>query len=126
MSQNILRKYPPIEDLLEWYSLNGSNIIHEVNNHFHTPYSFSSFENLRQVFDLALKDNLKVLGINDFNTASGYEEFNELGLEFKLFPCFNIELSIFFPFSIPFTLNIMWLVAFTQLLFHRCRILPTW
>ena len=91
MAVNILKDFPSSEEILEWYNINGSNTVHEVNNHFHTPYSFSAFQDVRQIFELALKENIKVLGINDFYTTSGYEEFNDLAIEYKLFPCFNIE-----------------------------------
>ena len=91
MAVNILKDFPSSEEILEWYNINGSNTVHEVNNHFHTPDSFSAFQDVRQIFELALKENIKVLGINDFYTTSGYEEFNDLAIEYKLFPCFNIE-----------------------------------
>lgn len=91
MSQNAFIDYPAEEEILEWYSLNGTNIVHKVNNHFHTPYSFSSFDDIKQILELAKREEVKVLGINDFYTTVGFEEFNELCLEYKLFPCFNIE-----------------------------------
>ncbi|MCK4922951.1 MAG: hypothetical protein KAS71_18010 [Bacteroidales bacterium] len=91
MSQNTFIDYPTEDEILEWYSLNGSNIVHKVNNHFHTPFSFSSFDDIKQIFELARREEIKVLGINDFYTTAGFEEFNELSIEYKLFPCFNIE-----------------------------------
>ena len=63
----------------------------QVNGHFHTPYSFSAFSEIRQVFEMAQAEGIKVLGINDFYTTDGYEEFNELAKEYKVFPLFNIE-----------------------------------
>ena len=47
----------------------------KVNNHFHTPYSFSAFANIEEVLDMADKEDVAVLGINDFITTDGYEEF---------------------------------------------------
>lgn len=91
MAKNLLKEFPSNSELLEWYKINGSNIIHEINNHLHTPYSFSSFTDLRQVFYMAIKEDIKLLGINDFYTMAGYEEFNELATEYKLFPFYNIE-----------------------------------
>lgn len=91
MSHNIFKEYPDKEELLEWYSLNGSNIIHNVNNHFHTPYSFSAFSDIKQIFETAKKEDVKILGINDFYTTDGFEEFNELSTKYKIFPFFNIE-----------------------------------
>ncbi len=91
MARNALKDFPGRTDLLEWYSKNGSNTVHEVNGHFHTPYSFSAFRDLRQVFDMAKEEQVKVLGINDFYTMAGYEEFHDLAVDYKLFPLFNIE-----------------------------------
>jgi len=34
--------------------------------------------------------------------------------------------SVVLPLFVPLAFNIMRLVAFVQLLFHQCRILPTW
>ncbi len=89
--QNTFNDFPEKEELLEWYSMNGSNIIHNVNNHFHTPYSFSAFKDFKEVFEMAKKENIKILGINDFYTMEGYAEFHDLCAENSRFPCFNIE-----------------------------------
>jgi hypothetical protein len=43
------------------------------------------------MFRAAKKENIKVLGINDFNVTDGYKEFYELSLRYKVFPLFNIE-----------------------------------
>ncbi|MGC9344140.1 MAG: hypothetical protein ACP5E3_15665, partial [Bacteroidales bacterium] len=91
MAKNFLKDFPSRTELLEWYNTNGSNLIHEVNGHFHTPWSFSAFREMNQVFDMARGENVKILGINDFYTTAGYEEFHELSLEYKTFPLFNIE-----------------------------------
>ena len=63
----------------------------EVNGHIHTPYSFSAFSDMQTVFEVAKKENISVLGINDFFVADGYESFHNLSLENKIFPLFNIE-----------------------------------
>jgi len=91
MARNALKDFPGKTEILEWYSKNGSNIVHEVNGHFHTPYSFSAFRDLKQVFEMAKEEHVKVLGINDFYTMAGYEEFHDLAVDYKLFPMFNIE-----------------------------------
>jgi hypothetical protein len=91
MAKNFLKEFPSRIELLEWYNTNGSNLIHEVNGHFHTPYSFSAFREMNQVFDMARGENVKILGINDFYTTAGYEEFHDLSIEYKTFPLFNIE-----------------------------------
>ncbi len=91
MAKNFLKELPDQPDLLDWYKTNGSNQVYDVNCHFHTPYSFSAFKDMNQVFDMARGENVKILGINDFYTTAGYEEFNELSLEYNIFPLFNIE-----------------------------------
>ncbi len=65
--------------------------IPHVNGHIHTPYSFSAFTNVEQAFQLADAENIKVLGINDFNTFDGYREFTEMGLNYNMYPLLNIE-----------------------------------
>jgi hypothetical protein len=91
MEENILSNYPDPADLIEWYNKNGSATIHKVNGHFHTPFSFSAFENLNQVFRMARDEDVKVLGINDFFTTKGYTDFYKLSLANFIFPLFNIE-----------------------------------
>jgi hypothetical protein len=63
-----------------------------VNGHFHTPYSFSAFSDLKQVFERARSESIDVLGINDFYTTAGYENFAKLCHENLKFPLFNMEL----------------------------------
>ncbi|MBN1950024.1 MAG: PHP domain-containing protein [Bacteroidales bacterium] len=62
-----------------------------VNAHVHTPYSFSAFSSINQAVEMALQENVKVLGINDFYTADGYHDWAEACFRYKLFPLFNIE-----------------------------------
>jgi len=62
-----------------------------VNAHIHSPYSFSSFKGLEQAFEMAVKENIKVLGINDFYVTDGYEEFAALARQNHIYPLFNIE-----------------------------------
>ncbi|MBE0652255.1 MAG: hypothetical protein IH594_00565 [Bacteroidales bacterium] len=91
MANNFLKEFPSRTELLDWYNTNGSNIVHEVNGHFHTPYSYSAFRDMRQVFEMARSEHIKILGINDFYTMAGYEEFHDLSIDYKTFPLFNIE-----------------------------------
>jgi hypothetical protein len=65
--------------------------IYLVNNHLHTPYSFSAFSSIEQIFLMAKKENIKSVGINDFFTADGYSDFNSFALKHKIYPVFNIE-----------------------------------
>jgi hypothetical protein len=63
----------------------------DVNAHLHTPYSFSAFESMEQIFQLAKIEGVKILGINDFNTTEGYKVWAERCSEYKIFPLFNAE-----------------------------------
>ncbi len=65
--------------------------IPEVNGHIHTPYSFSAFENISQIFDMAQKEHVWVVGINDFNVTGGYPKFQYKAVKQGVFPLFNIE-----------------------------------
>jgi len=62
-----------------------------INGHIHTPYSFSAFESMEQAFQMAQEENIAALGINDFNTFAGYEEFSELSKKYGVYPLFNVE-----------------------------------
>jgi len=68
-----------------------SDKIPEVNGHIHTPYSFSAFENIPQIFEMARKEKVQVVGINDFNVTDGYPEFQYEAVKHNVFPLFNIE-----------------------------------
>jgi len=63
----------------------------DVNAHLHTPYSFSAFISVEQIFQLAKKEGVKILGINDFNTTEGFKVWAEKCKEYKIFPLFNSE-----------------------------------
>jgi len=62
-----------------------------VNAHFHTPYSFSAFDSIHEIFEKAEEEKIGVLGINDFITTFGYVEFNDLANRYQKFPLFCIE-----------------------------------
>lgn len=62
-----------------------------VNAHLHTPYSFSAFESLTQALDLALEQEVRVVGINDFYSMDGYELWEQECRKRSLCPLFNIE-----------------------------------
>ncbi len=64
----------------------------KVNNHIHTPYSFSAFQSVAEAVSLAEKEGIKILGINDFYVTDGYEEFIAQCRSRGLFPLLNIEL----------------------------------
>ncbi|MBE9510198.1 MAG: PHP domain-containing protein [Bacteroidetes bacterium] len=89
--QNFLNNFPPENDLLRWSEKLAGKQPLKVNGHLHSPYSFSAFTGMEQMFKMATNENIKVLGINDFNTTDGYVEFFNLALKYKIFPLFNIE-----------------------------------
>jgi hypothetical protein len=64
----------------------------KVNNHIHTPYSFSAFESVTQAVRMAVAENIRILGINDFYVTDGYGEFTEECIDHGMFPLLNIEL----------------------------------
>ncbi len=63
-----------------------------MNAHLHTPHSFSFFDSIPAIIDQAVRENIKVLGINDFYLADGFPEFYRESLEHRIFPMFNIEI----------------------------------
>ena len=67
------------------------NQIPNVNAHLHTPFSFSAFETLTDALDRASDEDVKIVGINDFYSMDGYEEWNKEALKRHLYPLFNIE-----------------------------------
>ncbi len=62
-----------------------------VNAHLHTPYSFSAFRDIDDALDRAAAENVKVVGINDFYTTAGYDEWAEGCKKRHLYPLFGIE-----------------------------------
>lgn len=62
-----------------------------VNAHLHTPYSFSAFRDIDDALDRAAAEKVKVVGINDFYTARGYEEWAKGCEKRSLYPLFGIE-----------------------------------
>ena len=88
MQRSFLTTYPDTEILRQDYS--GKNIF-DLNGHIHTPYSFSAFDSIPQIFERAAKDNIRAIGINDFNSIDGYQEFHDNALSNHIFPFFNIE-----------------------------------
>jgi hypothetical protein len=65
--------------------------IPNVNAHIHTPYSFSAFEKLTDALNMAVDEDVKVVGINDFYSMDGYTEWEKEAFKRCLYPLFNIE-----------------------------------
>jgi hypothetical protein len=91
IQHNLLKSFPGPDELQSDENSQSYLSVHKVNGHIHTPYSFSSFTGFDQIFRMALEEDIKVLGINDFYTMGGYETFYQFSLENKVFPLFNIE-----------------------------------
>jgi len=89
--KNILQQFSTEEELVKKHKPEEFRSHYKVNNHLHTPYSFSAFENISQIFQMAKEEDISVLGINDFYTTAGYDEFHQLAGEHKIMPLFNIE-----------------------------------
>ena len=87
----ILKEFPPETHLLQKHRPDTIQELHKVNNHIHTPYSYSAFKDISQIFHMAVQENIALLGINDFYTTAGYEEFYRLSLKNGVMPLFNIE-----------------------------------
>lgn len=90
-NKSIFANFPEMPELLEWYHNQPKKDVPNINGHIHTPHSFSAFSEIKQAFELAKNEGVSVLGINDFYTTNGYNEFAELAVENKVFPLFNIE-----------------------------------
>ena len=63
----------------------------DVNGHLHTPYSFSAFRDIDEALDMAVEEGVKVVGINDFYTTKGYDEWTDGCSKRGLVPLFGIE-----------------------------------
>ena len=94
MEEYILKTYPPGEELIKTYREEQQPDSIEVNCHVHTPYSFSAFENIRQILEQAKTEQVKLIGINDFYSAEGFQEFYTLCLETGIFPMFSGSMLI--------------------------------
>lgn len=90
-NESIFASFPNEDELLRWHQNQPDKNIPDINGHIHTPYSFSAFESIEQAFDLAKSEGVSVLGINDFYTTAGYDEFAGRAQEKNIFPLFNIE-----------------------------------
>ncbi len=89
--KSIFSSFPEKEELLSWYHKKENSAVPDINGHIHTPHSFSAFSSLEQPFQMAAEEGVSILGINDFYTTDGYDEFAEMAKKHKIFPLFNIE-----------------------------------
>jgi hypothetical protein len=91
MSYYILKDFPDRREIISWYKQRNTAVVPEINAHLHTPYSFSAFNSVEQIFKMATAEGMSVLGINDFFVTDGYESFYRQSLQHRIFPLFNIE-----------------------------------
>jgi len=89
---NTNNRLPQAKEMLDRYRQNPYKKALSVNSHVHTPYSFSAFDNMQELFVKAQQEGINVLGINDFNGTDGFDDFFRLAGHYKIFPLFNIEL----------------------------------
>lgn len=90
-NKSIFSLFPDSEELIKWCKSQPKKSLPDINGHIHTPHSFSAFESIEQAFQLVKAEGVSVLGINDFYTTDGYDEFAALAVKHKIFPLFNIE-----------------------------------
>lgn len=89
---SFLKDYPGEDELLKSYDQERSGFPLKVNNHIHTPYSFSAFSSIEEAVKMAVSEDVRILGINDFYVTDGYTEFIEVCKKNGVFPLLNIEL----------------------------------
>ena len=90
-NENLFTSFPDSINLLRNSKSLSEKIIPDINGHIHTPHSFSAFTDIEQAFQLAKKEGVSILGINDFYTTDGYNEFADMAAKYSIFPLFNIE-----------------------------------
>jgi hypothetical protein len=91
MVKNFLSGFPAPEELIYKFHQEAGSISLNPNNHIHTPYSFSAFDDFEMIFSSAAAEGINVLGINDFYVTDGYDDFHEGAVRNRIFPLFNIE-----------------------------------
>lgn len=89
--RNFLSDFPQPEKIIK--EMRGQHLppYREANVHIHTPFSFSAFPDMDTIFEMARKEKISVLGINDFYVTGGYGDFHDGCMENGIFPLFNIE-----------------------------------
>ena len=92
LQMSFLKDFPGQEELLQAYNGDKSSFPLKINNHIHTPYSFSAFQSIEEAVKMAAEEDVRVLGINDFYVTDGYVEFMETCRKYRVFPLLNIEL----------------------------------
>jgi len=73
---NFLTSFPDKQTLLK----QSESKVFDLNGHIHTPFSFSAFEDISQVFTMANDENIQSVGINDFIVTDGYQSFHDAAI----------------------------------------------
>lgn len=89
--KNFLSGFPSYEKLKKEKGCISLPEYREANCHIHTPYSFSPFSDMSSAFEMAEKEKIALLGINDLYVTDGYDAFHKGCLVNNIFPMFNIE-----------------------------------
>ena len=91
MPSPLSQRFPGPDELLDRAAKNIPGAPVPSNLHIHTPYSFSAFANIREAVTLAREQGVRVLGISDFNTTKGYDDFTEECQKAGVFPAYCME-----------------------------------
>lgn len=89
---SFFEQFPGKDTLLSAYAEKDKGLPGKVNNHIHTPYSFSAFQSVTEAVRKAVAEDVRILGINDFYVCDGYGEFVDRCVDHGVFPLLNIEL----------------------------------
>ena len=97
MSENVhymgfFDSFPDPQNLVPGQEIEHAALPLKVNNHIHTPYSFSAFHSVEEAVRMAAEEQVRILGINDFYVCDGHGEFIQACVKYRLFPLLNIEL----------------------------------
>lgn len=92
MSSSVFKGFPDPHELLKRAARHSLRKPINSNLHIHTPYSFSAFTDIGEAVRLAREQDVRVLGISDFNTTEGYPKFTEECQKARIFPVYCMEI----------------------------------
>ncbi len=92
MSSSVFKGFPQPHELINRAAPHSPQKPANSNLHIHTPYSFSAFTDISEAVRLAREQDVRVLGISDFNTTEGYREFTEECQKAGIFPVYCMEI----------------------------------
>ncbi len=62
-----------------------------ANMHVHSPHSFSYFGSIEELVTAAKEECVNILGISDFNTCEGFDDFERACRKRGIFPSYGLE-----------------------------------